>query len=54
MSGEESQTQIKLRGERLEGNNTNCLILTETKTQNIFKTINAIEPYVVVIDAIQT
>ena len=54
VSGEESQTQIKLRGERLEGNNTNCLILTETKTQNIFKTINAIEPDVVVIDAIQT
>lgn len=54
VSGEESQSQIKLRGERLEGNNSDCLILTETKTQNIFKTINSIEPDVVVIDSIQT
>lgn len=54
VSGEESQSQIKLRGERLKGTNENCLILTETKTQNIFKIIEDIIPDVVVIDSIQT
>ena len=54
VSGEESQSQIKLRAERLKGKNENCLILTETKTQNIFKTIEETTPDVVVIDSIQT
>jgi len=54
VSGEESQTQIKLRAERLAGKNENCLILTETKTQNIFKSIEETKPEVVVIDSIQT
>ena len=54
VSGEESQSQIKLRAERLVGKNEHCLILTETKTQNIFKNIEEINPDVVVIDSIQT
>jgi DNA repair protein RadA/Sms len=54
VSGEESQSQIKLRAERLDGTNENCLILTETKTQNIFKSIEDNNPDVVVIDSIQT
>ncbi len=54
VSGEESQSQIKMRAERLNNENSNCLILTETKTQNIFKTIEEITPDVVVIDSIQT
>ncbi len=54
VSGEESQSQIKMRAERLNDNNANCLILTETKTQNIFKTIEEVLPDVVVIDSIQT
>ena len=39
VSGEESQKQIKMRAERINPNNNNCYILTETKTQNIFKQI---------------
>jgi len=54
VSGEESQSQIKMRAERLQANNNNCLILTETKTQNIFKSIEEVQPDVVVIDSIQT
>ncbi len=54
VSGEESQSQIKLRAERLAGKNENCLILNETKTQNIFKIIEDTTPDVVVIDSIQT
>ena len=54
VSGEESQSQIKMRAERLEAINSNCLILTETNTQQIFKNIEEIEPEVLVIDSIQT
>jgi len=54
VSGEESQSQIKLRAERLQTVNSNCLVLTETKTQNIFKAIEEIQPEIVVIDSIQT
>lgn len=54
VSGEESQTQIKMRAERLQQLNTNCLILAETNTQLIFRAIEEIKPDVVVIDSIQT
>ncbi|MGB5429852.1 DNA repair protein RadA, partial [Eudoraea sp.] len=54
VSGEESLKQIKMRAERIQPNNQTCYILTETKTQNIFKQINDIAPDIVVIDSIQT
>ncbi|WP_178990894.1 DNA repair protein RadA [Winogradskyella schleiferi] len=54
VSGEESQKQIKMRAERINPTSSNCYILTETKTQNIFKQIEALEPDIVVIDSIQT
>ncbi|NCO64287.1 MAG: DNA repair protein RadA [Flavobacteriales bacterium] len=54
VSGEESQKQIKMRAERITSGNTNCYILTETKTQNIFKQIETLQPDIVVIDSIQT
>ncbi len=54
VSGEESAQQIKMRAERIVPKSENCLILTETKTQNIFKTILELQPDIVVIDSIQT
>lgn len=54
VSGEESQQQIKMRAERIDPNSTNCYILTETKTQNIFRQIEEVSPEVVIIDSIQT
>jgi len=54
VSGEESQSQIKMRAERLGKQSSNCLILTETCTQNIFKNIGIIAPEILVIDSIQT
>ncbi|WP_439151024.1 DNA repair protein RadA [Winogradskyella sp.] len=54
VSGEESQKQIKMRAERINPNSSNCYILTETKTQNIFKQITTLQPDIVVIDSIQT
>lgn len=54
VSGEESQKQIKMRAERITNFYENCFVLTETKTQNIFRQIQEIEPEVVIIDSIQT
>ncbi len=54
VSGEESQQQIKMRAERIRSKTDNCLILTETKTQNIFRQIEETEPDIVIIDSIQT
>ena len=54
VSGEESQSQIKMRAERLEKNSSECLILTETNTQNIFRNIEEVDPDLLVIDSIQT
>jgi DNA repair protein RadA/Sms len=54
VSGEESQKQIKMRAERINPNSNRCYVLTETKTQNIFRQIQEIEPEIVIIDSIQT
>lgn len=54
VSGEESQKQIKLRAERIHSSSEQCYILTETKTQHIFKQIEALAPDILVIDSIQT
>ncbi|MFN4198163.1 MAG: DNA repair protein RadA, partial [Flavobacterium sp.] len=54
VSGEESQKQIKMRAERIDSTYDNCYILTETKTQHIFRQIQEMEPEIVIIDSIQT
>ena len=54
VSGEESMKQIKMRAERIIPNSENCYILTETKTQNIFRQIAEMQPEIVIIDSIQT
>lgn len=54
VSGEESQTQIKMRADRLTRIDSDCHVLTETNTQNIFKIVADLEPEIVVIDSIQT
>ncbi|QJP33971.1 DNA repair protein RadA [Nonlabens sp. Ci31] len=54
VSGEESAQQIKMRADRIKNEAVNCYILTETKTQNIFRQITEVEPDVLIIDSIQT
>jgi len=54
ISGEESAQQLKLRADRIGYQNPNCLILTETNTQNIFQHIEKHTPDLVIIDSIQT
>ena len=43
-----------MRAERINPSSSHCYILTETKTQNIFKQIEALNPDILVIDSIQT
>lgn len=54
VSGEESAQQIKLRAERLGGNNSDCLIYCETLVENIITQAQNVKPDLVVIDSIQT
>lgn len=54
VSGEESETQIKLRAERIGINNDNCFIYTETNIEKILATIKTMSPDIVVVDSIQT
>jgi DNA repair protein RadA/Sms len=54
VSGEESEHQIKMRAERLDAPTSDCHVMTETSTQNIFRVVEHFEPEVLIIDSIQT
>lgn len=55
ISGEESEQQLKMRAERLgQLATSNCYILVETSTQQLFRQIEEVQPDVVIIDSIQT
>ena len=54
VSGEESAHQLKMRAERLGGENENFLILCENSLEAIFDHIKEEQPELVVIDSIQT
>ena len=54
VSGEESERQIKLRGERLAVNAKNVYLLPETNLENIFREIERLKPGAVIVDSIQT
>ncbi|MCL2167561.1 MAG: DNA repair protein RadA [Lentimicrobiaceae bacterium] len=55
ISGEESESQLKMRAERISKHpNKNLYILTETQTQEIVKHIEELDPDIVIVDSIQT
>ncbi len=54
ISGEESETQIKLRADRMEDKNASCLILAENGLDNILSVCENEVPDLVIIDSIQT
>jgi DNA repair protein RadA/Sms len=54
VSGEESERQIKLRGERLGVEAANLYLLPETNLENIFDEIERMNPGAVIVDSIQT
>jgi len=54
VSGEESERQIKLRGERLAVEARNVFILPETNLENIINEIERLKPGAIIVDSIQT
>jgi DNA repair protein RadA/Sms len=54
VSGEESETQLKLRATRIGGKGESCLLLCETSLENILEQIKTVKPEIVIIDSIQT
>src|SRR6476620_2405837 len=54
VSGEESERQIKMRGERLGIKAQNLYLLPETNLENIFHEVERLKPSAIVVDSIQT
>ncbi|HEY5883739.1 MAG TPA: DNA repair protein RadA [Pyrinomonadaceae bacterium] len=54
VSGEESEKQIKLRGERLGIKAKDLFLLPETNLENIFHEVERLKPAGIVVDSIQT
>jgi DNA repair protein RadA/Sms len=54
VSGEESERQIKLRGERLGINPAGLYLLPETCLERIFQEIDRLDPQAIVVDSVQT
>jgi len=54
ISGEESERQIKLRGERLRIEAESLLLLPETNLENILREVDRVKPSAIIVDSIQT
>jgi DNA repair protein RadA/Sms len=54
VSGEESERQIKMRGERLGVEAANLFLLPETNLENILDEVERNEPGAIIVDSIQT
>ena len=54
ISGEESERQIKLRGERLRIEADSLLLLPETNLENILREVDRVKPSTIIVDSIQT
>src|ERR671938_1606853 len=54
VSGEESERQIKMRGERLGVEAANLFLLPETNLENILDEVEREEPGAIIVDSIQT
>ena len=54
ISGEESERQIKMRGERLGLTAENLYLLPETNLENILAETDKLKPEVIIVDSIQT
>ena len=54
VSGEESETQLKMRAVRLGVSGDGLYVLSETAMEDILETVEELEPDVLVVDSIQT
>lgn len=54
VTGEESARQVKLRAARIGGDDSGCMIYSETLMENIVEQARAMMPDLVVVDSVQT
>ncbi|MGM9766224.1 MAG: DNA repair protein RadA [Candidatus Cryptobacteroides sp.] len=54
VSGEESARQVKMRADRLGGDDSNCFIFSETDMGNIIAQAESLRPDFMVVDSVQT
>eukprot|EP01132_Coremiostelium_polycephalum_P000225 gene225-299_t len=54
VSGEESESQVKMRANRIKHSTTNCYILNEVVLESILGHLAQLQPDIIIIDSIQT
>ena len=54
VTGEESARQVKLRAARIGGDDTDCMIYSETLMENIIAQARSMMPDLMVVDSVQT
>lgn len=54
ISGEESESQLKMRAERLQVDSDNLLLFAETEMDEILRAVNELHPDILIVDSIQT
>ncbi len=54
VTGEESAKQVKLRASRIGGDDSNCMIYSETLMENIIAEARSMMPDLMVVDSVQT
>ncbi len=54
VSGEESNRQVKMRAQRLGGDDSDCFIYCETQVENIIEEAVSLAPDLVIVDSVQT
>jgi DNA repair protein RadA/Sms len=54
VSGEESESQIKMRGERLSIQPSHLFLLSETCLERILESVGQVQPEIIVLDSVQT
>lgn len=54
ISGEESESQLKMRAERIGINNDNCYVMCETSLDNLLQYLQSNVPEILIVDSVQT
>lgn len=54
VTGEESAKQVKMRAERLGGEDSDCLIFCETRIEDVIAEAEKIHPDLMIVDSVQT
>ena len=54
VTGEESPKQVKLRAARIGGDDSGCLIFSETLMENIIEEAGKVKPDIMIVDSVQT